>query len=957
MSLITDVEHSDDPYAPRVVSFQDGYDENPYIRAAGLADSDRWPELDRPSSPVPTPHEEPATGGGRVGELPGKWPGATGLRYTQTIMGNRAGGAGMRVTGRRTSRGSPFVKNVPIAEPPNDEDDEPQQNNVDPAHNPIESGAPASPGPIRTETALMPAMAAAAASDLDLTRRRSSGGSTVVAAPSTTAPNATIGEDDHTPTPPLPPLPTNAAEPANDLPPLPLNFRPPKFARGAEMEARRRRRIQMRMPQKVVSIVEEKPQEAPRPVLLLDDSSSSEESVNPTVEGSMTESEADAGEMPSDFEDVSFLRPDYNQRNTSNGSVGASLLSANLGMSVSQASVNSSLPLSERTRARLSPVAEASKPGAPGVANGLQPSQTHTHHPRRPSRTHGKGGSGDLSAVTGATSAGMARTSSKDHPAPDGAARPAIDPHQAQQRKTSASRTKPGGSGGTAVLNPKPSVPAFRKKPLPTRTQSSALTARLMAKSSSTVNPFHYLYAGITGREDSHFEVRVYFPHSVTYKTSPRTIRVRKDVSVEEVIGHALWVYWEDKAEPPLDDPIPPGVEKKVRLSSAGWCLRIVEEDTDGEVDEDYPVIGRGGPIQSWLKHDLAVCEASDAQIKSNLDLDSIIVRRASRLMKAQDGGEVRGTEPSGAATDAPPPKRRPEGTGYSDDEVLPPPVVHHTGTGEKVLLRVRWETYADSAHLWTTLAVTTDIYLADVLEMACRKRRLENTSKDWALLLDDKSILLPLDRTVVSLFRDEKDLAKKPQRSLIIIKRSLLDSLEPGQARKPGRSSDPNASIFDDRAKVHATAGVQNGPEVVTYKKFTVKRKVPMVFGSHERILAMDGDYIYIIPSASKALLENPKTSSYHIKTVRECPLPKKDSSTVRLVIVRDDLTKKRYDFEADSRESALEIVSIIKGMQKAYEGPQRSKSTRRPRSSAGGTGGAVGGGRDQLQTFDGPS
>lgn len=52
------------------------------------------------------------------------------------------------------------------------------------------------------------------------------------------------------------------------------------------------------------------------------------------------------------------------------------------------------------------------------------------------------------------------------------------------------------------------------------------------------------------------------------------------------------------------------------------------------------------------------------------------------------------------------PVRRRQEGTGYSDDEVIPLPVVHQTGTGEKRLLRVKWEDYADSAHLWTTLGV-----------------------------------------------------------------------------------------------------------------------------------------------------------------------------------------------------------------------------------------------------------
>ena len=38
----------------------------------------------------------------------------------------------------------------------------------------------------------------------------------------------------------------------------------------------------------------------------------------------------------------------------------------------------------------------------------------------------------------------------------------------------------------------------------------------------------------------------------------------------------------------------------------------------------------------------------------------------------------------------------------------------------------------------------------------------------------------------------------------------------------------------------------------LIDIQKFVVRRKVPMVFGSHERILAMDGDYIHVgaVPS-----------------------------------------------------------------------------------------------------------
>jgi hypothetical protein len=59
---------------------------------------------------------------------------------------------------------------------------------------------------------------------------------------------------------------------------------------------------------------------------------------------------------------------------------------------------------------------------------------------------------------------------------------------------------------------------------------------------------------------------------------------VRKDASVEEVLGFALWSYWEEGWLPRLDED-PNVLEEK--LSAVGWVLKIAEED--GEVDGDFP--------------------------------------------------------------------------------------------------------------------------------------------------------------------------------------------------------------------------------------------------------------------------------------------------------------------------------------------------------------------------------
>lgn len=92
----------DDPYGPRLITFDPRYQSNPHVTALSLADDERWPELRMPQSPHVSDDEN--SGPPNPRRVHTGFPGATGLKYTQTIMGpTRIGGAGMRVTGRRAS--------------------------------------------------------------------------------------------------------------------------------------------------------------------------------------------------------------------------------------------------------------------------------------------------------------------------------------------------------------------------------------------------------------------------------------------------------------------------------------------------------------------------------------------------------------------------------------------------------------------------------------------------------------------------------------------------------------------------------------------------------------------------------------------------------------------------------------------------------------------------------------
>ncbi len=66
-------------------------------------------------------------------------------------------------------------------------------------------------------------------------------------------------------------------------------------------------------------------------------------------------------------------------------------------------------------------------------------------------------------------------------------------------------------------------------------------------------------------------------------------LNVRRDATVEEVIGFALWTYWEEGWKPKLDEGLNGEDDEQwaTHLSAVGWILRITEDD--GEVDDDFP--------------------------------------------------------------------------------------------------------------------------------------------------------------------------------------------------------------------------------------------------------------------------------------------------------------------------------------------------------------------------------
>ena len=129
-----------------------------------------------------------------------------------------------------------------------------------------------------------------------------------------------------------------------------------------------------------------------------------------------------------------------------------------------------------------------------------------------------------------------------------------------------------------------------RKKVIPIKPLKSALSS-MLASSGSSTNAFAEMYAAISGRgEPTSTNVQVYFPHAKQPANKAMDLNVRRDATVEEVIGYACYTYWEEGWLPKLDEGLSEDEEdpkRKARLSAVGWILRITEDD--GEVDDDFP--------------------------------------------------------------------------------------------------------------------------------------------------------------------------------------------------------------------------------------------------------------------------------------------------------------------------------------------------------------------------------
>ncbi|KAI0902419.1 SIN1-domain-containing protein [Annulohypoxylon nitens] len=484
-----------------------------------------------------------------------------------------------------------------------------------------------------------------------------------------------------------------------------------------------------------------------------------------------------------------------------------------------------------------------------------------------------------------------------------------------------------------------PPRPMSTIRPLSMVQPRSLLSESLKAKLTKPTMPFD-TFASLSGQGDPDpLRMRIYAPFSEDPET-PFEVLIRRNiqeadgtfrpVTVAELIGLSLWRYHAEKLQPPVPTD---------KLNVNWWTLRMVEEG--GEVDDDFEPLDRKKPVNSFTTannraarsrsaskayDEFALVQASEEGFMDN--------QAQTPQYEQQDVAEPMADEEA-TPKSTPQPQISPLAASQTASHARTNPIITTTyridasladkperkleapvpSRGQHKLLRVRIMSSDIAPGQMVTLDVTTDMYLAEVLDLICRKRQLDKNIH--VLKLPDSGAVVYEDRTVASI-GNAMDLE-------LHRRRFATDGLT--MTGSPSSPS-PKPHVWNEvplkgKKKLMTTHPLaqetmmqdEAGSGDVKYKKYTVWRKQPMRFvGMNERILVIDGEYVYIQPSSGgKATREGGKTTTVHFSNVVGCSVSRRHPTNFKLLVYKATESK-RYDFEARNTQEATEIVRELK-------------------------------------------
>lgn len=468
----------------------------------------------------------------------------------------------------------------------------------------------------------------------------------------------------------------------------------------------------------------------------------------------------------------------------------------------------------------------------------------------------------------------------------------------------------------SAAKKSKPAPPVLEALPPPRPISivqpKSLLTAAIKAKRTKASMPFES-FAPLSGQGDPNpLMLRIWAPFA-TSTTKPFEVLIRRSVheneandrqvTVADLIGLSLWRYSEEKIEPKISPE---------KLNVNRWTLRMVEDE---EVDYDFPALERNKPIVAFTTvnnraarsrsnakayDDFALVEATEEQFQQNQALTPHFKQETVASAPIDEDITPKGTAVSQATTLAgTQPRLNPLLTTMSalrqNATLADSPAVGSATTptatrnGVKKLLRIHIHSADAIPGQMITLDVTTDTYLADVLDLICKRRHLDKANH--VLKLTGSGTVVLLDRTVESIGnRADLDLSRR---------RFATDG--PLTMSGSPSNSSPKVPLMAERPDLrNIRKGQMLGVHPLAqeaikqdelgsshYRRYTVWRKQPMRFvGLNEKIIAIDGEYLHIMPgSTGKTMFEGQgKTTTVHFSNVVGCKVSRRHPTTFKV-------------------------------------------------------------------------
>ncbi|KAI8086433.1 stress-activated map kinase interacting protein 1-domain-containing protein [Halteromyces radiatus] len=411
----------------------------------------------------------------------------------------------------------------------------------------------------------------------------------------------------------------------------------------------------------------------------------------------------------------------------------------------------------------------------------------------------------------------------------------------------------------------------------------SALSAMIAAKASSAENPFSE-YAHASGKGSSHpITLCVYLPHSTT-PSKPVSLVVRPDAIIDDVIGYILYDYVEQKRMPELDQEV---------YDLAQWLLLIAEDD--GEIEDDLPAPDRTRRIDMVNFDQYALCRANPSQAKQNEQI-------RAKLGRSKPDLESLNKKPSMVL--GPTINGMPMTAADTDSSSIAVPVPSSKAVLTKAALpmtpikyfRIRLMTSEEVAAT-TTIPVSAEMFIGDVLELVSRKRKLD--PNEYILTISDSNVVISND-TAVQYLKDVEELTLTKKGNALTVPPSSSNPLWRSPIKK--RKEDTHAPMYFN------TGDINKQPSdnfLQQYKKYNVNRKTPMFVGKRVSVLAIDGNYIHLMPPEHKGMFDSVKTTSFHVSAIRSCKQSKKVPSNFKIGVMKER-DYKTYELEAETSKEA---------------------------------------------------